>query len=409
MDVLKPDSSKLQTLLNQLMHPYLKEIDLSLDRMKRYLEYKGNPQLRIPPVIHVAGTNGKGSTIAFMRSALEAAGYSCHVYTSPHLVSFRERIVLAGTPVSEEQLLPVLESIHACYESHPFTFFEATTAAAFELFAEYPADVVLLEVGMGGQFDATNVITPIASVITPVSMDHQAFLGDTIDKIAYEKACIAKADVPVFVAPQAPKAMEVIKEYAKSIGAPMHEVKMQQFESLGLQGAHQQQNASVAYAVLETLKDHFSIDGTRIREAFTQASWPARLQQLHMPLPDGWEAFVDGGHNDSAAKATATWMAAQAQPVHVICSMVQGKDVNAYIGTIAAHASSFTTMAIPDEPMGVSAADMHNIAKLHVPRAHGAETLEDALNFALSHQGEGIVLWCGSLYFAGKVLESFPS
>lgn len=409
MGVSKPNSPELQEVLDALLHPELKVIDLSLDRMRRYMDAIGNPEQSLPPVIHVAGTNGKGSTIAFMRAALEEAGYSCHVYTSPHLVGFCERIVLAGEWVSEAKLLPVLRDIIEAHDEYPLTFFEATTAAAFRLFAEVPADVVLLEVGMGGQFDATNIITPLASVITPIGMDHEAFLGDTLAKVAYEKACIIKQDVPVVVAPQEVDAMAVIEEYARSKNAPLKVAEPYTHSALGLEGAHQAINAGTAMQLLELIKQKLAVCAESIQRGFARASWPARLQPVTLPMPEGWACYVDGGHNPAAALFLAKWMQSQTRPVHILCAMVQGKDHAEFLKILLPYAQSVSVMDIPDEPLGEPAKNLHAIVKDAHPHAYSAASFENAFSHISSLDNDAILLCCGSLYFAGKILEKFPN
>ncbi len=403
------DSPELQALLDGLYHPELKTIDLSLDRLKAYLAHLGNPQEKLPPVVHVAGTNGKGSTIAFIRAAMEEAGYRCHVYTSPHLVSFCERIVLGGKQVEDAQLLPVLERIAADNKAFPLTFFEATTVAALILFAEHPADVVLLEVGMGGQYDATNVITqPAASVITPVSMDHQAFLGNDVGAIAYEKACIIKEKCPVVVANQSDEALAVIADKAKALQAPMQTAYAAEADGLGLLGKHQRQNAATAKAVLELLKSAFPKLPEDVAASFAKATWPARLQKMeHFSLlPDGWDVWLDGGHNAAAGEVIGAWLEEMAEPkFHVLCAMVQGKDSAAFLQPIAEQVASIHCVAIEGEPLSQGAQELYEGAQSLHPKAYHYNSVQEACE-AIAHQSKaGRVLCCGSLYFAGKLLE----
>lgn len=409
MEQLKPDSVELQSLLNSLMHPELKVIDLSLDRMRNYMNAIGNPQNSVPPIIHVAGTNGKGSTIAFMRAALEKAGYICHVYTSPHLISFRERIVIAGQPVAEPELLEVLRDIQNVQKELPLTFFEATTAAAFRLFAQTPADVVLLEVGMGGQFDATNIITPIASVITPVSMDHQRFLGNTVAKIAYEKACIIKPNVAVVVAKQSPDAMEVIEAKAAELEAAVTFVATEYFDGLGLAGKHQHENAATAKAVLNALNMHFDISNEVMLAAFASTKWAARLQEIEYGLGENWLGFVDGGHNASAGEALADWINKLEGPVHIICAMAQGKNHKEFLAPFIKKVETFSVVEIPDEPLTEPLEGILAVAESFRGDVNAYNTIDAVLHALKERYDGGVLLCCGSLYFAGKLLEKFPS
>ena len=309
------------------LHPKL--IDLGLDRTERLLGALGHPATKLPPVIHVAGTNGKGSTIAFMRAIAEAAGLSVHTYTSPHLVRFTERIVLNGVAVSEDALLAVLEECETANAGRPITFFEITTAAALLAYSRNPADLLLLETGLGGRFDSTNVIeAPAVTVITPVSVDHTQFLGETIAEIAFEKAGILKPGAPCVVGPQSSEALEVIERRAQEIDvslivagtdwtastAPrgmLYEDKDGDIDlpDPSLPGAHQLLNAGAAIAALRCWRSElFSAD--RLATGISGAVWPGRLQRLtHGPLalllPPGWELWLDGGHNPAAGQALA--------------------------------------------------------------------------------------------------------
>jgi dihydrofolate synthase/folylpolyglutamate synthase len=334
-------------LLDRMMSLHPKIIDLTLDRMWRILGALGHPERRLPPVIHIAGTNGKGSTLAMIRAGLEGAGHVTHAYTSPHLVRFHERIRLAGDLIAEDTLSDLLDRCLAANGPDPITYFEITTAAALLAFAETPADYCLLEVGLGGRLDATNVIdTPAVTVITPVDMDHQQFLGDTLGAIAAEKAGIIKRAVPCIVGPQAEDAMEVIEDRAARIGAPIlaHGQHWHVTEERGrlifqdetglldlplpnLIGAHQVQNAGTALAALRALGK----DDAACEAAVTRAEWPARMQRLrHGPLVDAApqaEFWLDGGHNPHAGRALARAMSGMAdRPTYLVCGMLNTKD-----------------------------------------------------------------------------------
>ncbi len=336
------------------LHPKL--IDLSLGRIERLLAALGNPQDALPPVVHVAGTNGKGSTVATLRACLEAAGYRVHAYTSPHLVRFHERIRLAGRLIDEDALLALLEECERVNGGTPITYFEITTAAALLAFARNPADIVLLETGLGGRLDATNVIQrPAATAITPISLDHQAFLGDTIAAIAGEKAGILKPGAPAVVAPQPPEAEAVIEARAAGLDAPLLRWRREwRCEAAGdgmryagprwrldlplpsLAGAHQIVNAGTAIACLEALAE-FSLPPEAIAAGLRHIEWPARLQRLGRGplvamLPAGWELWLDGGHNPGAgavlAAAVALW---RDRPLHLIVGMLNTKDAAGFL------------------------------------------------------------------------------
>jgi dihydrofolate synthase/folylpolyglutamate synthase len=332
---------RIEAVLSRLggLHP--KRIDavdgntLALDRIERLLAALGNPQDALPPVIHVAGTNGKGSTVATLRACLEAAGFRVHVFTSPHLVRFNERIRIAGTLIDDATLADLLEECERANLGAPITFFEVTTTAAFLAFARTPADFTLLEVGLGGRHDTTNVVRrPLVTAITPVSLDHQAFLGDTIAQIAGEKAGILKPSVPAVIGPQLAEAERVIEARAAALGAPLYrwQREWRAEERAGgmryeggrwhldlplpsLPGAHQLANAGTAIACLEQLAGG-SLSATAIADGLRHIDWPARLQRLQRGplveiLPRGWELWLDGGHNPAAGEvlgaAAAGW------------------------------------------------------------------------------------------------------
>jgi dihydrofolate synthase/folylpolyglutamate synthase len=366
-----------------------------------------------------------------MRAALESAGYTVHAYTSPHLVRFHERIRLAGEPIAEPALAAYLERCEAANDGAPITYFEITTAAAFLAFSETPADILLLECGLGGRLDATNLVArPLATVITPVSVDHQHFLGETLREIAGEKAAIQKPGVPSVIGPQPPEAAAVIDAVAARTGTPTFrfgrsfsvEVTANGlvYSARGrltlprpvLPGAHQIDNAAVAIATLERLKG-FTITELDIANGLLRASWPGRLQRLREGplarlLPDGWDLWLDGGHNASAGAALAAHAAADwgDRPLFLVCGMMNNKQAAAFLESLAQVAAGIRTVAIPGEENAFSAADLADIATRAGLDAAPADDLEGAVESIVAQQdGPARILICGSLYLAGTVLS----
>src|SRR3954451_11547505 len=352
----------VDSILSRLLALHPKRIDLSLDRMWHVLERLGHPQRRVPPVIHVAGTNGKGSTIAFLRAMLEAAGKNVHVYTSPNLVRVNERFRLGGTGggvlVSDTELVDALAECERANGDAPITLFEIETAAAFVLFARHPADYLLLEVGLGGRLDATNVIDhPLASVVTPVSMDHVEFLGDTIEKIAAEKAGIFRAGVPSVIAPQTDAVSRVLERHAEKARAPLHVAGQHWHASVEhgrlvyqdeqglldlpppkLFGRHQFDNAGTAIAALRAAGVRLPVSA--IEQGLTRAEWPARLQRLTTGklvklAPAGAELWLDGGHNQDGGRAIAAALGdleeRVSRPLVLIVGMLSTKDRDGFL------------------------------------------------------------------------------
>ncbi|MDM7457766.1 MAG: folylpolyglutamate synthase/dihydrofolate synthase family protein [Paracoccus sp. (in: a-proteobacteria)] len=406
------------------LHP--KVIDLSLDRITRLLDALGNPERQIPPVIHIAGTNGKGSTQAMLRAGLEAGGARVHAYTSPHLAFFHERIRLAGELISEEHLAAALQECEATNAGLPITFFEITTAAAFLAFARVPADYTLLEVGLGGRLDATNVIAqPRLTVITPVSLDHQQYLGETVEAIAAEKAGIIKPRVPVIVAPQSKAAMRVIEARATALSAPIlaygqHWMVQRDRDGMLFQddhglwdlprpnliGPHQVQNAGTALAALRQL----GATDAQARAAVTTAQWPARMQRLtHGPLVDlaGMaELWLDGGHNPAGGEALAATLAEMPKkPLHLVCGMLNTKDVEGYLRPLSTHADSLTAIDIPGEMNTLPAASTAAAASRVGMRARVAADVTSAIADLVREAPRARILICGSLYLAGRILR----
>ncbi|OBY25410.1 bifunctional folylpolyglutamate synthase/dihydrofolate synthase [Leisingera sp. JC1] len=412
-------------ILARMMALHPKIIDLTLDRVWRLLAALDNPQENLPPVIHLAGTNGKGSTQAMIRAGLEGMGKSVHAYTSPHLARFHERIRLAGELISEAHLTEVLDECYARNGGENITYFEITTVAGLLAFSRTPADFTLLEVGLGGRLDATNVITPEVSVITPISIDHEQFLGNTLTKIAAEKAGIIKRGVPVVVGPQPEEAMEVIEATAARLSAPLiaYGQHWHVYEERGrlvfqdenglldlplpaLLGAHQIQNAGAALAALR----HLGADEAACEAAMTNAEWPARMQKLKTgPLVEAApqaELWLDGGHNAAAGIALADVLAKlPARPTHLICGMLNTKDVSGYMAPLAPHVASLTAISIPDEINTLSAEETEAAAKSVGIEAGKAESTMAALKAITAKDPQARVLICGSLYLAGHILR----
>ena len=412
-------------ILERMMTLHPKVIDLTLDRVHRLLGLLGNPERAIPPAIHLAGTNGKGSTQAMIRAGLEAAGQRVHAYTSPHLARFHERIRLAGDLIGEPALAALLDECVERNGPDEITFFEITTCAAFLAFARTPADMTLLEVGLGGRLDATNVITPRLSIITPVSMDHEAFLGDTIAKIAGEKAGIIKRGIPVIVGPQHPDGLAVIEATAARLGAPVlaHGQHWQVWEERGrliyqdenglldlplpnLPGPHQIQNAGAAITALR----HLGHDEAACQAAVTRAEWPARMQRLRRgPLIDvapQVELWLDGGHNPAGGEAVAATLARMpARPTHLICGMLNTKDVTGYMRPLAPQVTRLHAVSIPGERNTLPAEATRDAAQSAGIAATTADSVAEALATIAAKDPQARVLICGSLYLAGSILR----
>ncbi|WP_339646247.1 folylpolyglutamate synthase/dihydrofolate synthase family protein [Jannaschia helgolandensis] len=404
------------------LHP--KVIDLVLDRVHRLLSALDHPERRIPPVIHIAGTNGKGSTQAMIRAGLEAAGDVVHAYTSPHLARFHERIRVAGTLIEEDDLARLLAECEAANGGEQITFFEITTCAAFLAFARTSADWTLLEVGLGGRLDATNVIHPALTVITPISMDHEAFLGDTIEAIAGEKAGILKSGVPCIVGPQDERALEVIEYRAARLNAPLHvqgqhwhvteegghlifqdEDGLMDLPLPRLIGRHQVDNAGMAIAALRALKRTAGADA-----AMTDADWPARMQRLRTgPLVDlagVADLWLDGGHNPAAGHALAEALTRlPPRPLHLICGMLNTKDATGYMTPLAPLAKHLHAVSIPGEANTLPAADTAAAAKRAGIPASTALSVANAIATIKATTPDARILICGSLYLAGNVLR----
>jgi dihydrofolate synthase / folylpolyglutamate synthase len=430
--------SSVDSIVTRLLKLHPKLIDLSLDRMWRILAAIGHPERKLPPVIHVAGTNGKGSTIAFMRAILEAAGLRVHVYTSPHLVRFNERFRLGqageGALASDAELASAFEECERANAGEPITVFEITTAAGLLLFARHPADVLLLEVGLGGRLDATNVVdNPLATVVTPVSFDHAEYLGDSVERIAAEKAGIFKRGVPAIVAAQPRQALAVIERAAARVGAPIRiageswtateergrlvyqdDVGLLDLPAPRLSGLHQFENAGVAIATLRAIP---SLNlAPPVFEAVAKAEWPARMQRLSQGkllslLPVGSELWLDGGHNADGGRAIANALAdleeRVSRPLVLIVGMLATKDAGAFLRNFSGLARSLIAVPIPDQEKSLPAATIADLARSANIPAQANHDIESALTDigALGLDPPRVMI-TGSLYLAGAVLKA---
>ncbi len=433
-----PRSAALDDLLARLTSLHPKRIDLTLDRMWRILGALGHPEKKLPPVIHVAGTNGKGSTVAFMRAILEAAGLRVHVYTSPHLVRFNERFRLGkvggGVLATDEQLRVVLDRCERANAGVPITVFEIETAAAFCLFADHPADVLLLEVGLGGRLDATNVIdAPLASVITPIGIDHTEFLGETLAQIAGEKAGIIKKQVPVICTEQLPDAMAVIESAARKLRAPLHaatqdwhvnvehgrlvyqdERGLLDLAAPRLFGRHQFDNAGLAIAALraiETLK----LEPAAFEQGIARAEWPARMQPLTSGrlvgvAPKDAELWLDGGHNPDGGRIVAAALGdleeRASRPLVIVAGMMGNKDAAGFLANFAGLTRHIIAVPIPGNDNAMPPQKLADAARALDMRVEIADSVEAALRriAALAYEVPPRILVTGSLYLAGHVL-----
>lgn len=439
---------RLQNILQHLYTLHRTEIDLSLERLPRLLHQLGNPHLKLPPVIHVAGTNGKGSTCAMLRALLEGDGARVHVATSPHLVRPHERIRLAGQLVSSAELLQVLEETLAATKGQPITYFEAFMAATFLIFSRVPADFCILETGMGGRLDATNVVpNPVCTVITTISMDHREFLGNTIAQIAGEKAGIMKPGVPCVVGYQTPEGlaggvMKVFQQQSAilSTAAPLYQAGSDwrvepesgrfrfiydSHESVlnhpNLQGLHQIRNAGAAlaaYRIISQSKSGAIWDTRKISTALQQIDWPGRLQTLppthpfYARVPSGTDFIIDGGHNDSAGEALAAqvkiWKTTDIRPIHLIVAMMARKNPSEFLKPLTPYADSLSVVGM-NEPGAYSPDELYShVSELGFFSVSRSATVIDALQ-QLSPRLEAAapsrVLITGSLYFLGEILS----
>lgn len=438
-----------------------KPIDLGLERIRELLHRLGNPETKLPPVIHIAGTNGKGSTLAFLRAMLEAAGYRVHVYTSPHLIAFNERMVLAGKPIGDDLLYEALEECRKKSHGISITFFEGTTAAAFLAFSRTPADIVLLETGLGGRLDATNVVEkPVLTIITPISKDHMEYLGDTLAQIASEKAAIMKPGVPCLSSTQKKIVVEVLENFSERIKAPLfmqgsewdiratktglyYHDKLPQtrrhpsaswdpdiFRKVGwmqpeltpakagagmtpnlgnelllpfpsLPGKHQYHNAGLAVAALGLLKD-FSVSEAAIVQGLQSVQWPGRLQKLKEIK--GCEVWLDGAHNPDGARVLAAHVKAWQRSTYLVVGMLKNRNPQDFLKPFTGHVAGCYAVPIPQEnchePYNIAAA-----AQALGIDSHAAINVEEAVRIIAEKNLPCQALICGSLYLAGSVLE----
>lgn len=422
------------------LHP--KKIDLGLERVLRVLKALGNPQDRLPPVVHIAGTNGKGSTVSFVRAMAEANGLKCHVYISPHLVHFRERITVASKEISDAQLLDVLERVRIANNGQSLSFFEATTAAALLAFSENSADLCIIEVGLGGRFDATNVIERPAVVgITPVDMDHAEFLGRDLAGIAREKAGIMKHLVPAAIGKQSDLVNAVMEAEASKLSVQatyfgqdfrsyrQHGRLVYEDESAlmdlplpALIGEHQISNAGLAIRIARILQ----LSEKSIARGLETVKWPARMQNLtkgpfaEMVAESGGELWLDGGHNPHAARAVASAMAEMesktARPLILVTGILANKDIGGFLDAFEGLASAVIGVSIPDHA-SLAPETLQELAEARGMIGQVASNLTDAVQRAIN-TGEALsrqttaepiipprVLICGSLYLAGVVLR----
>jgi dihydrofolate synthase/folylpolyglutamate synthase len=431
--------SSVDTIVTRLSALHPKLIDLSLDRMWRILGALGHPERHLPPVIHVAGTNGKGSTIAFMRAILEAGGLRVHVYTSPHLVRINERFRLGaageGLLISDEELAGAFEECERVNAGAPITVFEITTAAGLLLFARHSADVLLLEVGLGGRLDATNVIErPLATVITPVSLDHADLLGDSVEKIAVEKAGILKRGVPALIGVQPREALAVIERAAARTDAPVRKAgeDWQATEERGrlvyqdddglldlpaprLPGRHQFENAGLAIATLRAIP-RLGLPAWAY-EAVARADWPARMQRLsqgRLPglLPAGSELWLDGGHNADGGRAVANALAdledRVSRPLVLIVGMLASKEAGAFLKNFSGLARRLIAVPVPDQVNSLPAGQIAELARAGGIPAQSSSDIDSALAEVakLGLDPSPRVTITGSLYLAGAVLKA---
>ncbi|GFE64482.1 bifunctional folylpolyglutamate synthase/dihydrofolate synthase [Litoreibacter roseus] len=413
-------------ILERMMALHPKIIDLTLDRVWRLLAALDHPERKLPPVIHIAGTNGKGSTLAMIRAGLEGSGHIVHAYTSPHLARFHERIYCAGQLISESDLTTVLEDCYDANAGNPITYFEITTVAALLAFSRVPADYCLLEVGLGGRLDATNVVdVPEVTVITPVSIDHQQFLGETLPEIAGEKAGILKRQRPCIVGPQNEDALDVIEARAAKVSAPLQvygqhwhvgtehgrlvfqdETGLLDLPMPKLLGAHQVQNAGAALAVLRQL----GLGEDACEAAVTKAKWKARMQRLTRgPLVDAAgnaELWLDGGHNAAAGVALAQVLQGlPPKPTYLICGMLKTKDVRGYMAPLADHVTELFAVSIPGETATLDASETAEAARQSGVASEASPDILSAVETITKVDPGARILICGSLYLAGHVLR----
>ncbi len=407
-------------------------INLGLERIKKLLFRLEDPHLRIPPVIHITGTNGKGSTLAMMRSVLQFAGYKCHSYTTPHLIEYNERVLLSGRKITDNELYTALEECRSKADGIDLSFFEATTAAALLVFARHKADFTLLEVGMGGRLDATNVVDPLMTVITSISMDHAEYLGDSLESIAWEKAGIMKCNRTCIISEQINSVMRILENQAIEKQVPVfrggidwrcNRINNQMLFSINnnhiefplpaLEGDHQILNAGNAIAAVNLLsyKYKYKIAYEDIVNGIKNAQWPGRLQRITRgnivsTLPQEWELYIDGGHNPGGMEVIAQWAKSKLKPLYVIFGASKGKDLDACFQILKPVVQHMVCMCVRHEMYAYPAEIIYQAAQKIGISASKSEYLKDGINDILKLKcASGIVLICGSLHFIGDLME----
>lgn len=409
-----------------------KPIYYDLERITELMKRLGSPHEKLPPVIHIAGTNGKGSTTAFMRAILEAAGYKVHVYTSPHLLNFNERIVLAGEEIGNDYLTQLMEECRIATNDMMITFFEGTTAGAFLAFSKVKADVVLLETGMGGRLDATNIIDkPAMTVITPISLDHTEYLGPTISTIAREKAGIMKPGVTCVSSLQTEEAEEVLQTEAERVGANLLSfgydwvvektetgmsfknqiIEIPDLPKPALYGDHQIINSGAAIAAMLALEG-FNIDENAIRNGLKNAKWPARMQpitkgSLKKMLPDSYEIWVDGAHNEAGAQVLSCALSdLPKRPTYLICGFTKGRSATKFLSYLKGQIKFVCGMVIQTEPGAQSSCAVATEAAEAGFESAPFDNIEDAFTFIKSNNSQPCrIVFCGSLYLASDAMR----
>ncbi|MBS9531484.1 MULTISPECIES: bifunctional folylpolyglutamate synthase/dihydrofolate synthase [unclassified Wolbachia] len=405
--------------------------DFSLDRIKSFLNKLGNPEKKIPPIIHIAGTNGKGSTLSFIRYIMQAAGYKVHTYTSPHLVNFNERIVVAGNDIDDSELHNSLEECRIAVAEQPITLFEAATTAAFLAFSRHKADITLVEVGLGGRLDATNVIdNPILTIITSIALDHTEYLGPTVETIAGEKAGIMKPNVPCVIAPQEKSIMNTLEQHAINKKSPLYRggfewncekqnnrivfqstIQSIEFSLPSLKGDHQIINSGNAIAACSILsgKYGFNIGEEDIASGLQSTYWPARLESIKEGnlislLPKDWQLFLDGAHNNDGAKVLAKWVRDNfAEGIYMIFGVTRNRNVAEFLEHLKPYIKLLCAVCVKSEPKATSTdlirEGAHNIGI----NAIECESIRDAISnhiLKASIQNVKTILICGSLFLA---------
>lgn len=426
------NSHSLDACLKQLLSLHPKYIDLSLDRMHRLLAKLGHPEKNLPPTIHIAGTNGKGSVLSFLHHMLSRNGYRVQAYSSPHLVRFTERICLNGKEIDDESLLQALYHCLEANQGAEITFFEITSCAAFKIFSEHTADILLLETGLGGRLDATHMVEkPLVTVLTPISMDHQEFLGDSLEKIAFEKASIQKPYCPSFIARQHPEAMNVIEDIAHKNNIPLFrhgqewrfskyknglwDFHMEQtvYRALpppNLIGAHQYDNAALALSVIHYIQSRgFPIMRSELDAGLCETFWPARLQALSTKkygFCDQIDLWLDGGHNRAAAEILGTQLQKwQEKPIDLVVGMMNNRDVENFLAPLLPFITTLNAVPIPGQENSHSPDYIAGVIREKDVPARAFSSPQSAFAALQQEKTARHILICGSLYLAGYILS----